>query len=62
MNSIKLVANVEGQTRDDLIIALEEIITKVSDGYTSGHDSNDTGEYDFDVVETAHSAPSEQTR
>jgi hypothetical protein len=50
MNSIKLVANVEGQTRDDLIIALEEIITKVSDGYTFGHDSNDAGEYDFNVT------------
>jgi len=43
--NITIVAN----TEEDIIIALEEVMRKVSEGYTSGMDSGETGSYDFNI-------------
>lgn len=47
---MKLTVKVEGHTLVDLELALAEAIKKVSSGYTSGFDENETGSYDFSVV------------
>jgi len=46
---IELKINAKGKSESDLTLALEEIIKKINQGYTSGTDSNDTGNYDFDI-------------
>jgi 6-pyruvoyl-tetrahydropterin synthase len=46
-----LTIKVEGETEDDLVLALKELTPKVEDGYVSGMDSNDTGSYHFEVEE-----------
>ena len=40
---------IKGKTVSDLLIALDEIKTKLSEGYSSGFDSNEDGEYFFDT-------------
>lgn len=55
MSSYKFTASIiaKGDTREDVIIALREIITMVDDGYLSGSGVCDnTGEYEFTVAET----------
>ncbi len=34
---------IKGNTDNDLRLALEEILRKITEGYTSGFDSNDRG-------------------
>jgi len=46
---LNLNVEVQGKTEDDLIIAMEEVIKKVREGYSSGFDSNETGNYDFTI-------------
>lgn len=43
-----------GSTREDLLLALDEVAAKIGDDYTSGNDRNDTGSYTFEVDETEH--------
>ena len=45
----KLTVNIEGETVGDLTRALLEVNRKVGEGYLAGHDSNDTGNYNFDI-------------
>ena len=46
---MKLIAKIEGNTFDDLVLALDEIRRLTADEYTSGSDSNDTGSYNFTI-------------
>lgn len=46
-----LCATVTGETRDDVVIALEEVIRLVKEGFTSGVDSNDSGSLNFVIKE-----------
>lgn len=54
--SFKASITAEGDTREDVIIALREIIRMVDDGYLSGSDVCDTGEYEFTVAEMPSTA------
>lgn len=42
---------ISGETESDLEIALDEVKNKVSKGYLSGFDSNETGDYEFNLIE-----------
>ena len=44
----KLKIEVEGETVGDLVLALEQVLNKVEEGYIEGADSNDTGRYRFE--------------
>ena len=46
-----LTIEVNGKTAADLTIALDEIKKKVEQGFLSGFDSNDSGNYEFDIKE-----------
>lgn len=46
---LNLSVTSEGKTTAELKIALEEVIKKIQEGYTSGSDSNDDGRYHFDI-------------
>jgi hypothetical protein len=39
---------VSGETQSDIEAALEEVLKLVREGYLSGVDSNESGEYSFD--------------
>jgi hypothetical protein len=47
---LKLTLTVEGDTTEDLTLALEEITSKLDQGFTSGLDGNDSVHYNFDVT------------
>ena len=47
-----LTATVES-TDDDLTLGLEEVMRLVTEGFTSGFNRNDTGRFNFDIVEVA---------
>ena len=38
-----------GSTREDLLLALDEVAAKIGDDYTTGSDRNETGSYTFEV-------------
>ena len=46
---MKVTLTVTGHNQSDIVAALNEVIRKVEQGYTSGHDSNTTGSFTFDV-------------
>jgi hypothetical protein len=46
-----LMIEINGKTDGDLSIALDEVKKKVEQGYLSGFDRNDTGNYEFDIKE-----------
>jgi len=46
-----LSVKVNGKTAADLAIALDEVKRKVEQGFLSGFDSNDSGNYEFDIKE-----------
>lgn len=46
-----LTVKIEGQDDGDLEIAIEEVLGKVREGYTSGFDRNETGNYSFEIKE-----------
>lgn len=46
----KLVIEITGKTDSDLLIALEYVTKGVEEGYVTGHDSNDSGRYLFNVT------------
>lgn len=47
----KLKIEIQGEEEDDLTLAIEQVSKKVVEGFTSGHDENDTGSYSFEVSE-----------
>ena len=49
----QLEVSISGKTESDLTIALDEVKRKVEQGLLSGFDSNDTGNYTFDITEVA---------
>lgn len=44
---MKLEITANGDTEDDLVIALREVIRLVEQGFTSGFGLSETGSYDF---------------
>ena len=46
---LNVTINAKGRTLNDIQEALEEALSKVRQGFTSGSDENSTGKYDFDV-------------
>ena len=46
---------ITGETYDDLVEAIKEVQRKVEEQYISGFDSNETGDYEFDVTEELYS-------
>jgi uncharacterized protein (DUF169 family) len=44
---------ITGETYGDLVEALEEVHRKVEEEYLSGFDRNETGDYEFDITESA---------
>ena len=49
---LELTITIKGKDTADLEVALEEVTRLVGEGYTSGHNANDTGRFDFDITET----------
>ena len=47
----KLEIKIDGETDGDLMLAIEEVKAKVEQGYLSGFDGNDSGNYSFNVME-----------
>lgn len=41
---------VEGETTEELLIALDEVKRLLDEGYYSGFDSNETGSYEFEMT------------
>jgi hypothetical protein len=52
MKKKKMTLTVEahGKTKDDLVMALEEVIKALNSGCHSGFDRNEDGDYTFDTV------------
>ena len=46
---VYILREINGKRTDDLTIALQEVTRMIREGYTSGHDSNDDGNYEFDI-------------
>jgi len=48
-----LTATIElhGETETDIELALDEVRRLVGEGFTSGHNSNDTGKFTFNISE-----------
>lgn len=46
-----LSVNAEGLTKEDLDIALREVIRKLNDGYITGFDKSEDGCYEFSLTE-----------
>jgi hypothetical protein len=46
---MQLDIRIEGKEEGDIELALEEVLKKVQEGYTSGADRNETGQYYFDL-------------
>lgn len=49
---MKLNININGHSRSDLELALQEVQRLVSEGFLSGTDENDTADYSFEVKGT----------
>lgn len=48
-----LTVNAKGESTEDLLLALREVIRLVEEGYTSGHNSNTYSSFYFDINEDA---------
>ena len=48
---LELTVQIRGETESDLEYALEEVLRLVREGYNHGFNSNDTGEFNFDIAE-----------
>ena len=48
-----LTVNAKGESTEDLLLALEEVIRLVEEGFTSGHNSNTCSSFNFDINEDA---------
>lgn len=49
----KLKLHCEGETREDLLLAMEEATRLVRDGFGSGFDRNEEGNFHFEIKEAA---------
>ncbi|MFB8378114.1 hypothetical protein [Paenibacillus taichungensis] len=47
-----VTVNITGMTDEDLLLAIDQIYQKLSNGYTSGADRNASGNYMFEVYGT----------
>ncbi len=47
-----LILNCEGNTSDDLLIALTEIIRLIKEGFTSGFNGNESSNFNFTIKES----------
>lgn len=47
-----ITIEIEGDEEGDLELALGEALSRIKQGYTSGHDANDTGRFNFDVTDS----------
>ncbi|MBS3964178.1 MAG: hypothetical protein KGZ80_06735 [Methylomonas sp.] len=47
---MKMTLEIEGNETFDLELALNEALRLVAEGYTSGFDQNDTGNYRFSIT------------
>ena len=54
-----LTVEIHGKTTSDLVEALRETLRLVDEGYLSGSDSNDDGEYYFNISGEKEKLPSE---
>lgn len=50
MKKTKLTVTARGKTKEDLVQALEQVIRDLREGYLSGSNCSDDGEYSFDVT------------
>jgi hypothetical protein len=50
----RLTITVEGETTNDLIVALDRITDQIEEDFTSGFDRNDSGRYEFAVADVQH--------
>ena len=48
-STLKCNIKIEGNTTDDVLMALEETHKWIKEGFTSGFDGNDSGNYVFTV-------------
>lgn len=48
----KLICTVHGESTEDLAIALEEVLRLTRDGFLSGFNDSDTGNFEFTIGET----------
>ena len=48
----EFTAQATGVDNDDIILALELMIKQIQDGFTSGFDSGEDRDFDWDMVET----------
>ena len=46
---MNLIITITGETEDDLLFSIDEVRSKVEEGYTSGFGSNETASYNFDI-------------
>ena len=44
-----MTVEVKGQDTDDITLALGEVLRLVNDGFTSGFDRNESGDYRFSI-------------
>ena len=49
--ALNLVINAKGESTEDLLLALEEVIRLVGEGYASGQGSNTCSSFNFDINE-----------
>jgi hypothetical protein len=45
--------SITGESFYDLEVALDEVKKKIEEEYLSGFDRNETGDYEFDITESA---------
>ena len=46
---MKLTVNIEGETREDILGALNDMYGRITDGHIEGKGDNDTCVYDFKI-------------
>lgn len=56
---LTLQTKIEGKTTNDLLLALDEMREKVSQGFTSGFDRNESSNYNFEITGTEETTPEE---
>src|SRR5665213_2955643 len=56
---LTLTVKIEGKTDGDIAIALDEVSRLVSDGMRGGGNSNESGQFDFDIVGEEELTPDE---
>ena len=48
----KLICTIHGESTEDRVIGMEEVLRLVREGFLSGFDDNDTGNFEFTIGET----------